>query len=251
MSNSYDVSGNVIEQMLAVSTATLCTRLFARNLRNTYMAGVLPLNSAVARFAGPAFTLRNIPSREDLDGLSAFEDPDHPQRMAVETVPPGHVLVMDCRGVADAASAGSILVTRLMMRGAAAVVADGGLRDAAAIAELDFPAFCLGPSSPTNLVRHHAQDLQVPIGCAGVPVYPGDIVVGDADGVVVVPRHLAAEIAAEAVEQERFERYVTDQVSAGASIRGLYPPNDVARAKYQKWLGSNNNSELGGRASDQ
>ena len=220
----------------SVSTSTLTTLLFKRGFRNVFIQGARPLNPG-QRMAGPAYTLRYIPSREDLDGVDAFLDPRHPQRVAVEEIPAGAVLVMDCRGDVSVASAGSILATRMQVRGVAGIVTDGGLRDAAGIAALDMPAWCSGPSAPTNLLRHHALDINAPIGCGGVPVYPGDIMVGDGDGVVCIPRHLADEVARDAVEMERFEDFVLDQVRRGATIIGLYPPTAPdTRPRYEAWL---------------
>jgi regulator of RNase E activity RraA len=217
------------------SSATLTTQLFKRGFRNTFLIGLAPLNAASARMVGLAYTLRYIPAREDLDHLGVFEDWEHPQRKAVEDIPPGHVLVMDCRNDMRAASAGSILITRMMIRGAAGVVTDGGLRDSPTIAALPFPVFCQGASAPTNLIHHHAVDLQRPIACAGVGVYPGDVLVGDAEGVVVIPRHLADEVAKDAAEQERFEDFVTEKVREGRSIFGLYPPRAAAKEEYKTW----------------
>jgi regulator of RNase E activity RraA len=225
-----------LETLKKVSTSTLTTLLYKRGFRNVFIQGARPLKSG-QRLAGPAFTLRYIPSREDLDGVEAFRDPHHPQRAAVEQSPAGSVLVMDCRGDASVASAGSILATRLQVRGAAGIVTDGGLRDAAGIAALEMPAWCAGPSAPTNLIRHHALDINAPIGCGGVPVYPGDIMVGDDDGVVCIPAHLADDIARDAVEMERFEDFVLEEVAAGATIIGLYPPTAPdTQARYQAWL---------------
>jgi regulator of RNase E activity RraA len=215
------------------STATISTQLLARGLRNTYLEGVKPLNPRL-RMAGEAFTLRYIPAREDLDTLDVYQDYDHPQRRAIESVPPGHVLVMDCRGQGRAASAGGILVTRLHVRGAAGLVTDGTLRDTPEIGKIALPAYAKGPSPLTNLAQHHAVDLQVPIGCAEVPVYPGDVMVGDAEGVVCVPRHLAAEVAEAAVEQERLERFIQLEIEDGRPLRGTYPPDAETRARYEQ-----------------
>lgn len=220
-------------QFLQVSTATITTALFKRGLRNVFIQDVHPLNPAANRMAGPAFTLRYIPAREDIDVLKVFEDPKHPQRHAVETIPPGSVMVIDSRGDPRAASAGSILLRRMMMRGAEGAVTDGGFRDCPTIATLDFPSYCRRPSAPTNLIHHHAIDIDVPIGCGDVPVYPGDWIVGDAEGVVVVPKAIAAEIAAEAIEMTAYEDFVEEQVSAGRSIIGLYPANAATRAEFE------------------
>ncbi len=206
------------EKLLSVSTATLTTQLFKRGFRNVFIHGLRALNPRRDRVCGPAYTLRYIPAREDLDHIGVFEDRSHPQRVAIEQCPAGAVLVVDSRGDALAASAGGILMARLMVRGAAGFVTDGGL---------------LG-SAPVSLIRHHAADTQLPIGCGGVAVYPGDIVVGDGDGVVVIPAHLAAEIADACYEQEKFEAFVVAKVKEGRSIFGLYPPDDATKAEYKK-----------------
>lgn len=164
-----------------------------------------------------------------------FQDPDHPQRKAVESAPPGSVLVQDCRGDRTVASTGSILTTRLKVRGVAGMVSDGCVRDSGTIGEIGLPLFCAGASAPLNLAKHHAVDMNVPIACGGVAVYPGDIVVGDADGVVIVPRHMAEQVAKDATEQERMEEFLTARVEAGAMLRGTYPPNEETLAAYAEW----------------
>ena len=223
------------EKLKAVSTATLTTLLFKRGLRNAFVQNARPLNPNAPQMVGPAYTLRYIPAREDLDVIEVFQDRTHPQRAAVEAIPPGSVLVMDCRQDASVASAGSILITRMMVRGAAGVVSDGGLRDSPEIAKLPFPTYCQSASAPTNLIKHHAVDLNVPIGCGGVPVYPGDIMVGDGEGVVVIPAEIAEEIAAQAVEQDLFETFVIERVREGASTFGLYPPDAASKAAFEAW----------------
>jgi regulator of RNase E activity RraA len=214
------------EKLKTVSTATLCTALYKRGLRNQFIQDVRPLNPDLGNMVGEAFTLRYIPAREDLNPISVFQDRAHPQRKAVEECPPGAVMVIDSRKDARAASAGGILVSRLMKRGVAGVVTDGGFRDSPEIAQLDIPAYHNRPSAPTNLTHHQALDINVPIGCGDVPVWPGDVVVGDGEGVVVIPAHLADEIASEAVEMTAFEDFVQEEVLKGRSILGLYPPTD-------------------------
>jgi len=223
-------------KLMGVSTATLCTALFKRGLRHQFIQDVRPLNAGLPNMVGPAFTVRYIPAREDLNPISVFEDRAHPQRKPIEDCPPGAVLVFDSRKDPRAASAGGILVTRLMKRGAAGVVTDGGFRDSPEIAALPFPAYHARPSAPTNLTLHQAVDAQVPIGCGDAPVWPGDVVVGDAEGVVVIPAALADEIAAEAVEMTAFEDFVTEKVREGRSIVGLYPPTDPrSREEFAAW----------------
>jgi regulator of RNase E activity RraA len=219
-----------------VSTATLCTALFKRGLRNQFIQDVRPLNPHLPNMVGEAFTLRYIPAREDLNTLSVFTNPHHPQRKAVEDCPPGAVLVMDSRKEARAASAGAILVSRLMVRGVAGVVTDGGFRDSPEIAKLTIPAYHQRPSAPTNLTLHQALDINVPIGCGDVAVFPGDVVVGDSEGVIVIPALMADEIAAEATEMTVFEDFVTEQVLAGRTIIGLYPPTEEqSRTDFAAW----------------
>jgi regulator of RNase E activity RraA len=229
------VSAATLASLRRVSTATLTTQLFKRGLRNAFVQGVRRVSRAGPNLVGPAFTLRNIPSREDLDHLGVFENPAHPQRKSIETIPAGHVLVVDCRGDTRAASAGGILLTRLEVRGAAGFVSDGCVRDTPEVAAKAFPVYCAGGSAPLNLVRHHAVDFQRPIGCGGVPVFPGDVIVGDGEGVVVVPRHLADEVAADAAEQEVLEEFVMQEVKAGKALPGVYPPNDATRARCAQW----------------
>jgi regulator of RNase E activity RraA len=230
------LSASTRDKLKTVSTATICTALFKRGLRNQYIQDVRPLNPAAGPMVGEAFTLRYIPAREDLNPITVFQDRSHPQRKAVEECPPGAVFVIDSRKDARAASAGSILVTRLMVRGVAGVVTDGGFRDSPEIAGFAMPAYHHRPAAPTNLTVHQALDINVPIACGDAPVWPGDVVVGDAEGVVVIPAHLADEIAAEAVEMTAFEDFVTEEVGKGRSILGLYPPtDDKAKQDFAAW----------------
>ncbi len=227
-------------KLKTVSTATLATALYKRGLRNQYIQDVRPLNPSHGPMVGEAYTLRYIPAREDLNPLSVFQNREHPQRKAVEECPEGAVLVIDSRKDARAASAGSILVTRLMKRGVAGIVTDGGFRDSPDIANLAIPAYHNRPSAPTNLSLHQALDINVPIGCGDAPVFPGDVVVGDADGVIVIPAHLAEEIADEAVEMTAFEDFVTEEVRKGRSILGLYPATDAQTPKdFAAWRKAN------------
>jgi regulator of RNase E activity RraA len=222
-------------KLAAVSTATLTTVLFKRGFRNTFIQGIRRLNPGGPAMVGPAYTMRYIPAREDLDHLGVFEGRSHPQRVGIEECPPGHVFVIDSRRNASAASAGGILVTRLWKRGAAGIVTDGGFRDSPEIAQLPFPAYHAAPAAPTNLIKHHAVDLDVPIACGEVPVYPGDILVGDDEGVAVIPAHIAEAVADEAFEQTTFEDFVQEKVTEGRSIFGIYPPEPPAREEFARW----------------
>ena len=230
-------------KLARISTATLTSQLLARGLRNTFLQNVYRLTPGASQMVGEAFTLRCIPSREDIDVLTVFDDREHPQRKAVETVPPGSVLVIDSRQDKRAASAGSILVTRMMMRGVAGVVTDGGLRDTPEIEALEFPVFCAGRAAPTNLIRHHAMDINVPIGCGEVAVYPGDVMVGDREGVVVIPRHLADEVADDGASQTTMEEFAIEEIRAGKSIFGVYPPDDETLQRFEVWKASRRRDE--------
>ena len=212
------------DKLKTVSTATLCTALFKRGLRNQFIQDVRPVNPNLPNMVGEAFTLRYIPAREDLNPITVFLDQKHPQRVAVEQCPEGAVMVIDSRKDARAASAGSILISRLMVRGAAGIVTDGGFRDSPDLVAMPFPTYHQRPSAPTNLTLHQAIDINVPIGCGDVAVFPGDVIVGDKEGVFVIPAHLADEIAIEAVEMTAFEDFVTEEVLKGRPIVGLYPP---------------------------
>ncbi len=224
------------ERLRQVSVATLATLLFKRGLRNQVIRGVHPLNAAAGTMVGEAFTLRYIPAREDLNPITVFLDRTHPQRVAVEQCPPGAVLVFDSRKDARAASAGSILVNRLMVRGAAGVVTDGGFRDAHEIARLAMPAYHQCAAPPTNLTCHQALDINVPIGCGDVAVFPGDVMVGDADGVIVLPAEMADDLAAEAEDMTAYEDFVMEEVGKGRSILGLYPATDEqVRSDFAAW----------------
>ena len=231
-----ELSAKTKERLGKVSTATLCTALFKRGFRNVYIQGISRMTTpSGGNLVGPAFTMRSIPAREDLDQISAFDDPNHPQRKAIESVPPGYVLVLDCRQEKRVASGGEILTTRLKVRGGAGLVSDGPVRDSGSLKNLDFPIYCAGGSAPLNLLYHHAVDQNVPIGCGGVAVYPGDIIVGDDEGVVVIPRHLADEVARDAAEQEKMESFILERVQQGARLPGTYPPNAETRAAFEAW----------------
>lgn len=224
------------QKLMDVSVATLATALYKRGLRNQVIQDVHPIGRKNRNMVGPAFTLRYMPAREDRNQLAEFRNPEHPQRVAIETCPKGHVLVMDSRKSATAASAGDILITRLMMRGGAGIVTDGGFRDAATIGDLDIPAYHTRPSSPTNLTTNEAIELNCPIGCGDAPVFPGDIIVGDDDCVIVIPAHLSDEIATETVEMSAYEDFVVERVKDGESIIGLYPcTKDEHQDAFKAW----------------
>lgn len=223
------------EQLAQVSVSTLTTCLFKRGFRNQTLNGIAPVNLSAARMVGPAFTLRFIPAREDLDSMTEYAKDTNVHRRAVEECPEGHVLVIDARGDAGAASAGDIMLARLKARGAAGAVTDGGFRDVNDIHALGYPAYHAQTSLPSSPIRHHPADLNLPVGCAGVAVYPGDIVVGDGEGVIIIPAHIADEVASEAMEMTEYEAFASEKVAEGRSIFGLYPATDDSRHEFAEW----------------
>ena len=243
------ITAQAIAILKHTSVATLATALYKRGLRNQVIQDVHPVGRdhgkkpvpGAPNMVGPAFTLRYMPAREDRNTLAEFQNPQHPQRQAIEQCPEGHVLVMDSRKDARAASSGDILITRLMMRGAAGVVTDGGFRDSDTIAELDMPAYHNRPASPTNLTLHEAIDINVPIGCGDAAVFPGDYIIGDNDSVIIIPADLVNELAAEAAEMTAYEDFVVEQVKKGVSIIGLYPCTmDGYKHAFKAWRKENN-----------
>ena len=228
---------------LKSSVATISTALFKRGYKNQFIQSVSPLNPNLSNMVGYAFTVRYIPAREDLNTLDVFKNPEHPQRVAIEKCPKDHVLIFDSRKDARAASAGAILVTRLMVRGCAGVVTDGGFRDSAEIKNLEFPSYHTRPSSPTNLTLHQAIDINVPIGCGDVAVWPNDLVVGDQEGVIVIPNKIIEEVSEEVESMTLYEDYVINKVKAGSTIKGLYPLTDEEQKnKFENWINSKSNS---------
>ena len=224
------------KKLKRTSTPTVATLLFKLGLKNQFIQNVKPVKTGKPTMVGEAFTLRYIPAREDLNPITVFRDPKHPQRVAVESCPEGAVMVMDSRKSARAASAGSILITRLMKRGAAGVVTDGGFRDSGIIADLDFASFHSTPSAPTNLTLNQAMEINIPIGCGDVAVYPGDVILGDDDGVMVIPAHLADQVAEEASGMELYEEFVTEKILEGSPVIGLYPLTDeTIKKEFETW----------------
>ncbi|TKT69878.1 hypothetical protein [Aquamicrobium sp. LC103] len=230
------LSEEVREKLRRVSVATLTTLLLRRGLTNTFMKGVRPVAPGKRQMVGEASTLRLVPYREDLGNIFSRDNRSDLQRVTVETMPPGHVLVIDSRGDAGAASCGEILMLRMMVRGVEGVVTDGGFRDSPSIGALDIPTFHQAPAAPPIMVRHHPIEVGGVIACGGLTVFPGDIVVGDQEGVVVIPRALAAEIADEAVEKEDVEEFIALCVRAGESINDIYPPTPLLLERHAEWV---------------
>lgn len=231
-----EITDEARELYARASTASLTAQLIKRGLRTRGISNIAPVNPATPRLFGPAYTLRYIPMREDLATGEAMADPENPQRKSIELVPPGHVLIVDTQGMDVSGTFGDILIARLQMRGVAGVVSDGPMRDIAELKKMDFPVFARGSAAPPSYASMIAADAQIPIGCGGVAVLPGDIVIGDADGVVILPAAIAQEVARNAVEQDQLEAYVRMRVEGGDSIVGVYPPNEETKAAYRAWL---------------
>jgi len=221
-----------------VSTATLTSQLLKRGFRNTFLTGVEPLRPDL-RMVGYAFTLRFVPMREDLDIDRPVNNLTSPQRIAIESVGAKDVLVIDARGELGSGTIGDILATRMKVLGAVGVVTDGALRDRVGMQATDLPSYARGTHGNASPTKHHPADINVPIGCAGVLVMPGDVVVGDADGVVIIPMAVANEVALAALAQEEIEAFVLTKIQAGSSIIGVYPPGDETRAEFERQRGQN------------
>jgi regulator of RNase E activity RraA len=226
----------VLEALQRIPTATLTTVLFKKGVRKVWMRGPLPLDPASERLVGPAFTLRFVPAREDLATPESWASPTS-TRAAIEAMPEGAVVVADAGGIRDAGIFGDILCARMHRRGVAGLVTDGAMRDVAGIRPVGLPLWCAGAAAPASIAALTFVGWQQPVGCGGVAVMPGDIVVADVDGAIVVPQALAAAVAAEAAAQERLEDWIMRQVMAGAALPGLYPPNEDARRRYTEETG--------------
>ncbi len=224
----------VVARLETVTTATISMQLLKRGIRRVWMQGPRPLTAGTPRVAGEAFTLRFVPMREDIATLESYQAPGS-LREAIEAMPPGRLVVIDARGEQGCGTLGDILVARLKVCGARGVVSDGAMRDVADIEAVGLPVYCSGPTAPPSITGLYFAGWELPIGCGGVAVLPGDVVVADTDGAVVVPRALAEEVGRDAVEQERFERYAQMRVRRGAPVLGLYPPNEQTLADYEAW----------------
>ncbi len=222
---------SVIAALSAMTTATISTILFKNGLHNTWMRGPKPLRAGQDRRVGRAFTLRFIPARDDLSTAAAWSSP-RSTRIAVEAMPEGSVVVADAMGITDAGIFGDILCERMVRRGVAALITDGVVRDAAGVNATGLPVWCQGTASPAAVVSMTFANWQEPIGCGGVAVFPGDIVVADDDGAILIPDAFLSALLAAGPEQERLEAWILNEVRNGAALPGLYPPNAEAMARY-------------------
>ena len=214
-----------------ITTATLTTVLLKKGLRNVWLRGPKPLRSGQKRLVGPAFTLRFVPAREDLATPESWSSPIS-TRAAIEAMPAGCIAVVDAMGISDAGIFGDILCARMKIRGVAALVTDGVVRDVAGVLDTGLPVWCQGAAAPPSVAGLTFVNWQEPIGCGGVAVFPDDVMVVDEDGAVVIPRALLSDVVEQAVEQEKLEAWIMGEVQAGTPLPGLYPPNAETKARY-------------------
>jgi regulator of RNase E activity RraA len=225
---------DIIDALKPLSTATITTVLLKHGLRRVWMRGTRPIRPGQPRIVGRAFTLRFIPAREDLATPASWSSPLS-TRAAIEEMPSGCVAVADAMGVTDAGIFGDILCARIKRRGVAGLVTDGVVRDVAGVLKTGLSVWCAGAAAPPSVAALTFVNWQEPIGCGGVAVYPDDIVVVDDDGAVLIPAALVEEVVRVAPEQERMETWIMDEVSNGAKLPGLYPPNEDNLKRYKDW----------------
>ncbi|WAI81556.1 MULTISPECIES: ribonuclease activity regulator RraA [Achromobacter] len=228
------LDANVVQALSRITTATLTTVLLKKGLRNVWVRGARPLAPDAKRIVGRAFTLRFVPAREDLATPASWASPIS-TRAAIEDMPEGCIAVVDAMGVTDAGIFGDILCARMQKRGVAALVTDGVVRDLEGVEGTGLPVWCAGAAAPPSVAGLTFVGWQEPVGCGGVAVFPNDVIVLDRDGAVLIPAALLDEVVDIAIEQERLEGWIMQQVEAGEKLPGLYPPNEQTRAKYQAW----------------
>ena len=227
---------NAFARLSKVGTSTIANILLTLGFRNVCLRGLSPINPSRNRMVGPAYTLRFIPAREDLDHLDNYSSDDNLHRRAIEECPAGAVLVIDTGGSRKASSAGDLMAARLKARGVAGMVTDGGFRDQAGIRQTGLPAFQAGQATPATVIALRPIELNGPIGCAGIPIYPGDILVGDADGVVAIPAHLSDQVASASSAAAEYEEFVVREVSRGRSLFGLFPATAESKREFEAWV---------------
>ncbi len=226
------LDARAIDILSGITTATLTTLLLKKGLRNVWLRGARPLRAGQPRLVGRAFTLRFVPAREDLATPASWASPIS-TRAAIEDMPAGCIAVVDAMGVADAGIFGDILCARMQKRGVAALVTDGVVRDQAGVLATGLPVWCNGAAAPPSVAGLTFVAWQQPIACGGVAVFPGDVVVVDDDGAVLIPAALLEEMLILAPEQERLETWIMAEVDKGAALPGLYPPNAENKARYE------------------
>ena len=232
------LDATIVQALSGVSTATVTTVLLKKGLRNVWLRGTRPLAPNQPRLVGRSFTLRFVPAREDLATPASWGSPIS-TRAAIEAMPAGCIAVVGALGVTDAGIFGDILCARMKKRGVAGLVTDGVVRDLPGVLGTGLPVWCQGTAAPASVTGLTFVGWQEPIDCGGVAVFPNDVIVVDADGAVLIPAALVNDVTAAAIEQERLEGWIMSQVEQGASLPGLYPPNEENNARYQAWAKAN------------
>ena len=228
------LTADAIATLSRVTTATITTVLLKKGLRNVWMRGARPLRPGQRRLVGPAFTLRFVPAREDLATPESWSSPIS-TRTAIEAMPEGCIAVADAMGIPTAGIFGDILVMRMARRGVTALVTDGVIRDKAGVVATKLPVWCAGTAAPASVNGLTFVGWNEPIACGGCAIFPGDLIVADDDGAVVIPQSLIDFVVAEGEEHERYESWVVSEVERGVKLPGLYPPNDEAKKRYEDW----------------
>ena len=229
-----ELAPGTLDRLATVAAATVNMQLIKRGIRCTWIQGARPLFEGYGRVVGEAYTMRFIPMREDVATTESYAKA-RSMRDAIEEIPPGRIVVIDARGDQSCATLGDILAGRLKAKGTVGVVSDGPMRDVAGLREIGLPIFASGAAAPPSIAGLYFAGWEEPVGCGGVAVFPGDVVVADDDGPVVIPRALADEVARDAVEQERFEGWVLERIAEGQSVKGLYPPSEETQKAYEAW----------------
>ncbi|MCZ8311983.1 MAG: ribonuclease activity regulator RraA [Rhodospirillales bacterium] len=230
-----DIPADLKSRLLSAAVPTISAVLFKKGFNSRFFAGLQPLSEKASRFCGPAWTVRAIPVREDLRAKIASGELPSLNRLAFDAAPAGSVLVCSTGGHPDVAVMGDIMTTSLMVRGVAGAVVDTGVSDANLIAQMAFPLVCTGSAPVSSFAKVMVADHGLPIGIGDVAVFPGDIIVGDPNGAVCIPRDIADAVADAAVEQEALEAFILARVQSGAPLEGTYPPNAETLAAYRAW----------------
>jgi regulator of RNase E activity RraA len=225
---------STIEKLKDITTGTITTILLKKGIRRSWMAGAMPLGFSGKRVVGPAFTLRFVPVREDLATPASWSAPIS-TRSAIEAMPPDCVVVADAMGVTSAGIFGDILCMRMVKRGVTALITDGVMRDKHGVVGTGLPVWCAGMAAPASVNQLTFVGWEEPIGCGGCAIFPGDIIVADDDGAVIIPKDLADFVAEEGAEHELLESWLVQEVEKGAKLPGLYPPNEENKKRYEEW----------------
>ncbi|SHI59718.1 Regulator of RNase E activity RraA [Roseomonas rosea] len=235
-----------LARLARCSSGSITTELFRLGYKQCFLVGLKPLNPNLPSFAGEAYTMRMIPAREDVETyatLTPRPNEDNLQWVGVEATRPNQVVVIDSRNDPRAASMGNMLLTRMQKRGVVGVITDGSFRDGSEIAGMTLPAYCREVVASTRLSYHHVADLNVPVACADVAVYPGDIIHGEVDGITVIPRHVALQVLEACERRDPLEKYLALRVGAGEALWGVYPPTEQTRADFATWQAAGSRPE--------